>query len=143
MNCSLKSILEVQIKKEKSIVFSCVRASRTLLLRVILLYTIMSTFYAGLSLMVIEVPWRVLWGAMKVLGRLYRMALHQPVVDVHRDLCALNADPVATNEGVTNFTLLEAVLVLLLEKNLANIDCIFAHKRSLAVPPRCTIWAIE
>ena len=80
---------------------------------------------------------------MKVLGRVYLMALHQPVMDVHRDLRALNADPVATVKGNANFVVLEAVLVLLLEKNLANIDCIFARDWNLAIPPCRMIWAID
>ena len=62
---------------------------------------------------------------MKILGMLYRMVLHQPIMNVHRDLRALNADLVATDKGDAKFALLEVVLVLLLEENLANIDCIF------------------
>ena len=46
-------------------------------------------------------------------------------MDVHRDLRALNAGAVATDKGDAKFALLEVVLVLLLEENLANIDCIF------------------
>ena len=61
-----------------------------------------------------------------------------------QDLRALNADPVATDKGGANFAVLEAVLVLLLEeKNLANIDCIFARDWNLAVPPCRMIGAIE
>jgi len=48
--------------------------------------------------------------------------LHQPVVDVHRDFRALNADPVVIDTSDSNFAVLEAVLMLLLEENYANID---------------------
>ena len=64
----------------------------------------------------------------------YRMALRQPIMNVHMDLRALNADPLATDKGDGNFAVLEAVLVLLLEENLKIIDCIFAPRLEPGCP---------
>ena len=50
-------------KKNLQSVFLCARASRTLLLRVRLLYAISSAVYVCSSLRAIEVTWRVLWVA--------------------------------------------------------------------------------